>query len=90
MTAPAFSCHLLEWGKLRLVESGPLRRVVKELQGAPTLTYSAMVATQEPLVAGHGGSQLGLAKELAPFYWRMTLHSGNHSFNNSSTIFSII
>lgn len=60
------------------MESGLLRGVVRELQGALNLTCSAVVARQEPLITGHGGSQLGLAKELAPFYWRTTLHSSNY------------
>lgn len=45
----------------------PLRGVVRELQGVPTLAYSAMVAMQEPLVTVHGGSQLCLGKEPALF-----------------------
>ena len=87
---PGFSCCPLEQSELHLVGSGPLRGMVRELQGAPTLTYSAMVATQKPLVTGHGGSQLSLAKELAPFYWRTTLHSSNYSFSNSSIVFNFV
>lgn len=63
LTALGFSCCCLERGELCLVEPGLLRGVVRELQGALNLTYSAVVARQEPLEIGHGGSQLGLAKE---------------------------
>lgn len=58
---------------------GPLRGVMKVIHGASVLTYSAMVATQELLVTGRGGSQLSLTKDLAPFYWSTAAPSSNWS-----------
>lgn len=89
-TCPWLLCCHLEQSELHPAGSGPLRGMVRQLQVASALTYSAMVATQEPLVTGHGGSQQGLAKELTRFYWRKILHSSNYSFDNTSTIFSFI